>query len=89
MPVSAKYFFQLVSDRGLIPDAEEISLWTAEGFCVHLVRIVQTVDEVLKGSLTSDGRQGWHLEVTDDAGRRVMSISLTDFDENRSFLPLH
>jgi hypothetical protein len=86
MPTSAKYFFHLASDRGVIPDEEGVSLWTDEGILVH---IVQTVDEVLKRTLTLEDRQGWQLEVTDDAGRRVMSISLTDFDAKRSLLPLH
>jgi hypothetical protein len=73
----------------VIPDEEGISLWTAEGFWVHLDRIIQTVDEVLKRSLTSEERHSWRLEVTDNAGRRVMSMPLTDLDEKRSVLPLH
>ena len=74
MLVSDRYFFHLASDHEVIVDEIGIYLRNDEGV---LFQIFQAVDELIKEGLSSDELQGWRLEVTDCAGRMLLSVPLT------------
>jgi hypothetical protein len=72
--VTLKYFFNLVSDGEVIPDEEGINVSYLDD---ALMQAVQAVEELRHEDLVSAGEwQGWWLEVTDDAGQIVLSVSL-------------
>ena len=86
MPMSARYFFHLVSDHEVILDEEGIDLWNDEGTLFHIIR---AADELIKESSTLDEWQGWRLEVMDGTGRTALRIFLSDYNQEQSILPLH
>ena len=86
MPLSTRYFFHLVSDHEVIPDEEGIVLWNKEG---ALFAIIRAANGLIKENLTLDEWQGWRLEVMDGAGRMILSISLSDYNQEQSIFSLH
>jgi hypothetical protein len=86
MPTS-RYFFNLVSDGKVIPDEKGINLSVLDD---ALIQAVQAVEELRHEDLVPVGAwQGWWLQVTDDAGQIVLSLSLDYANSERRPLPVH
>ena len=86
MPASARYFFHFVSDHEVIPDEKGIVLWSGEG---AVFAIIRAANGLIKESLLLHERQGWRLDVTDGTGRTILSISLSDYNQEQSIFSLH
>ncbi|EIM30172.1 DUF6894 family protein [Microvirga lotononidis] len=86
MPVSARYFFHLVSDYEVIPDEEGIDLFQEEGALIPLIR---ALDELIKEGLALDPWQDWWLEVMDGLGRTVARIPLSASNQGQGIFSLH
>lgn len=71
---SAKFYFNLVSDREVISDDEGINLSTEGDVVSHVVRALEDLRQ--DGFLASPEWQGWKMVVTNCVGQTLVSVAL-------------
>jgi hypothetical protein len=83
MIVSGRFFFHLICNGEVIRDEKGINLATEEdGIPICAAQAIQELRQ--EGFFTSGRWQGWQMEVTDCAGRTVLSFPLGDPHLDRS-----
>jgi hypothetical protein len=86
MLASTRYFFNLVSDREVIPDENGIDLPVTDSI---MTSAVLAMEELEKEDFFASGEwQEWRLQITDGAGRTVLTFPLGSSAVERNSLAL-
>lgn len=82
--VTARFFFNFVSDGEVIRDEKGVDLSMDGDVLTHIARAIGELQD--DGLLVSVEWQGWQIEITDSAGQTVLSVPLSHAIPERSSL---
>jgi hypothetical protein len=80
-----RFFFHLISDDEVIRDEAGICLSAEESIPLYVARALKDLRE--EGFFASGGWEGWQIEITDGAGRAILTFPLGS-GEGEPRLPL-
>jgi hypothetical protein len=87
MIVSGRFFFHLICDGEVIRDEKGVNLATEDGALICAAQAIQELRQ--EGFFASGEWQGWQMEVTDCAGRTILSFALGELNLEQSPVSVH